>query len=59
MRENEFTTNRKLNVLIAKLEQEKYYVVNHNQTFDKLSRVQKKAIAKKLLETENAKWVKV
>lgn len=52
MKENEFTTNRKLNVLIAKLEHEKYFVVNHNQTFDKLSRVQQKTIAKKLLEME-------
>ena len=49
MKENEFTTNRKLNVLIAKLEHEKYFVVNHNQTFDKLSRVQQKTIAKKTI----------
>lgn len=44
--------NRKLNVLVAKLEHEKYFVVNHNQTFDRLTRVQQKAIAEKLLEME-------
>lgn len=53
--ENEMMTNRKLNVLIAKLEHEKYFVVKHNQTFDKLSRLQQKAIAKKLLERDTAK----
>ena len=50
----ELITNRKLNVLIAKLEHEKYFVVNHNQTFDKLSRGQQKTIAKKLLEMEKS-----
>lgn len=53
--ENEMEKDRKLNVLVAKLAHEKYFVVNHNQTFDKLTRVQQKAIAKKLLEMENAK----
>lgn len=50
MRKVPFKTNQKLNVLIEKLEREKYYVVNYNQTFDKLSREQQKTIAKKLLE---------
>lgn len=54
MKENELIANRKLNVLIAKLAHEKYFVVNHNQTFDKLSREQQKAIAKKLLEMEKS-----
>ena len=53
--ENELETNRKLNMLIAKLEHENYFVVNHNQTFDRLTRMQQKAIARKLLEMETAK----
>ena len=52
--ENDLITNRRLNVLIAKLEQEKYFVVNYNRTFDKLSRTQQKTIAKKILEMEKS-----